>query len=113
MEKKKEEQGSNNNSAVKGDWVQIHRTVLPPEERAGRVPQDTKEVPLEMWMNGFLVQEGASIGDNVEINTVIGRRENGVLLKVNPGYDHSFGKTVPELLQIGTQLRSLLREEEK
>jgi len=98
--------------ARKGDWVQIHRVILPPEERADRVPEDTRKVPLEMWMNGFLVPEKAAIGDEVEIRTTIGRSERGVLLRVNPGYEHSFGKTVPELLQIGTQLRSLLREAE-
>ncbi|MDY7029001.1 MAG: 2-amino-4-oxopentanoate thiolase subunit OrtA [Spirochaetota bacterium] len=98
--------------ARKGDWVQIHRIILPQEERAERVPEDTRKVPLEMWMNGFLVPEKAAIGDEVEIRTAIGRSERGVLLRVNPGYEHSFGKTVPELLQIGVQLRSLLREAE-
>jgi len=102
-----------NTDAIRGDWVQIHRTILPPEERSNRVPQDTKEVPLEMWVNGFLSRESAKIGDEVEISTNVGRTEHGILQLVNPGYEHSFGKTVPELRQIGIQLRDILREELK
>jgi hypothetical protein len=34
--------------AKKGDWVQIKRIVLKPEERSSNVPEDTSRVPLEM-----------------------------------------------------------------
>ena len=34
----------------KGTWVLIHRNILEPEERAPQVPDDTKKVPLEMWI---------------------------------------------------------------
>ena len=40
--------------AKKGDWVLIHKIVLSPEERAPQVPDDTKKVPLEMWIKGYL-----------------------------------------------------------
>lgn len=36
--------------AGKGEWVMIHNIVLAPSERAPQVPDDTKEVPLEMWV---------------------------------------------------------------
>lgn len=111
MEKHEANQsGAGSKSAKKGDWVQIHRTMLEPDERSSKVPEDTKEVPLEMWMNGFLVDESADVGDEVEIETAIGRIEKGALIRVNPGYTHSFGETVPELLQIGRQLRGLMKE---
>lgn len=97
--------------AYNGDWVQIHMVVLQPDERSDRVPQETAEVPLEMWAKGFLVDKVARLGEQVEIETEIGRRLKGHLSAVNPGYSHSFGSPIPELLQAGRQLRSLMREE--
>lgn len=91
----------------KGTWVKIYDVVLQPNERAPQLPNDTKEVPLEMWVRGFL-QEDANIGDIVVINTINGRSEKGRLVEVNPHYEHDFGKFVPELLQIGLQLREIL-----
>ena len=99
-------------AAKKGEWVQIHIVVLQPEERSDRLPEETSSVPLEMWAKGFLVSEEARLGDSVEIETEIGRRLQGSLSAVNPGYTHSFGAPIPELLQAGRQLRSLLREAE-
>lgn len=93
--------------ARKGDWVQIHRIVLKPEERSPHLPEDTKKVPLEVWQKGFITHD-AYIGDEVEIETVIGRRVKGKLVRVNPVYEHNFGKPVQELLTIGMELRKLL-----
>jgi hypothetical protein len=36
------------------------------------------------------------------VKTIIGRTLSGKLKTVNPGYSHSFGETIPELLRIGT-----------
>lgn len=94
--------------AKKGDWVRIYNVVLTPEQRAPQVPDDTKKVPLEMWDKGFLINEEANIGDEVEIETYIGRRIKGKLVEINPYYTHSFGQCVPELLYIGRQLRGIL-----
>ncbi len=94
--------------AKKGDWVRVYNIVLESEERAPQVPNDTKKVPLEMWDKGFLLNEEAKIGDEVEVETYIGRRIKGKLIEVNPFYDHDYGKCVPELLFIGKQLRSIL-----
>ena len=91
----------------KGEWVRIHKVILQPSERAPQVPEDTKQVPLEMWDKGFL-QEDAKIGDEVTIETVTGRMETGTLIEVNPYYEHDFGKFVPELLAIDKQVRSIL-----
>lgn len=96
----------------KGEWVRIHKVILKPEERAPQVPDDTKQVPLEMWVKGFL-QQDAEFGDEVEIETVTGRRETGELVELNPYYTHSFGVFVPELLQIDKQVREILFGGEK
>jgi hypothetical protein len=91
----------------KGEWVRIHKVILAPAERAPQVPDDTKQVPLEMWDKGFL-QTDAEIGDVVTIETVTGRNETGELIEVNPYYEHDFGKFVPELLKIDKQVTEIV-----
>lgn len=98
-------------NAKKGDWVRIHAIVLPAGERAGSVPEDTANVPLELWHKGFLVNDEASIGDQVEIETYIGRTVKGELIEINPFWSHSYGKCVPETLFIGRQAREILAKE--
>jgi hypothetical protein len=97
--------------AKKGDWVRIHNIVLKPEERSPHLPEDTQKVPLEMWDKGFLLNDEANIGDEVEVETYIGRKAKGTLVEVNPYWKHNFGKVVPELLFIGRQLRNMLAED--
>lgn len=91
----------------KGEWVRIHKNILEPSERAPQVPEDTKKVPLEMWVKGYL-QEDANLGDRVRIITLTGRVEEGDLIEVNPYYEHDFGKFVPELLIISKQVRDVV-----
>lgn len=91
----------------KGDWVKIHRIILTSEQRAPQVPDDTKKVPLEMWVKGFAQSEGM-IGDVISVRTITGRLEEGKIVELNPTYTHSFGNFVPELLQIGIDLRAIL-----
>lgn len=93
--------------AKKGEWVKIHSIVLTPDQRAPQVPDDTKKVPLETWVKGFL-QDDASVGDEVEVKTYTGRLVKGTLIEVAPTFKHSFGENVPELLEIGQQLRQIL-----
>ena len=94
-------------NAKSGDWVIVHTTVLNPEERAPQVPDDTKKVPLELWVKGF-IDKDANIGDLVEIKTITGRKVTGNLVTVNPYYTHDYGKCIPELLQIGLQAKEIL-----
>ena len=94
--------------AVKGDWVRIHAVVLKADERTAKIPEDTQKCDLEMWTKGFLLNDCAEIGDEVEIETAVGRTEKGILLEVNPYYTHSYGKFVPELIQIDKQLREIM-----
>jgi hypothetical protein len=83
---------------------------LKPEERSSNVPEDTSRVPLEMRLKGYLENETADIGDDVEVKTIIGRTEYGTLIAVNPKYDHGFGEHIKELYDAGTELVELLRK---
>lgn len=93
-----------------GTWVQIEQTVLAPEERAPQIPEETKKTPLLLRAKGFLKQD-AEMGDEVAIETIIGRTLRGKLLAVNPPYTHGFGRPIPELLRAGQEFRALIGEE--
>ena len=94
---------------AKGTWVEIHRIVLQAGERAPQVPDETRCVPLEMRVKGFLCAP-AALGGEAEIVTRVGRRLRGTLTEVNPAYTHSFGPPVSELSTVGEEVRALLRE---
>jgi len=93
----------------KGSWVEIHCVVLAPHERAPHLPEDTKQVPLDMRVKGFLTMD-AVVGEEVDIVTPAGRRLRGVLSEVNPPYAHGFGAPIAELSTVGGEVRSLLRQ---
>ncbi len=95
---------------AEGTWVEIHAVVLPAGERAPSVPEDTAGVPLEMRAKGFLT-EVAEIGARAEVLTTTGRRLRGTVAVVNPSYDHGFGAPLPELLEIGGEVRAILRKQ--
>lgn len=93
--------------AKKGDWVRIHRVVLKADQRTAKIPDDTQKCDLEMWTKGFL-QSDAEIGDEVTVITASNREEHGELIEVDPYYTHSYGKFVPEIIQIDKQLREIM-----
>jgi len=92
-----------------GDWVQVHKIVLPAGERASAVPPETQAVPLEMLVKGFLTGGEAHLGQDVTVKTLSGRLVTGRLVAVRPPIPHTFGAPVPELLGIGPELRERLR----
>ena len=94
--------------AKKNDWVQIHINVLKPEERATNIPEDTRHVPLEMWVKGHLLNDSAEIGDTVTVRTKTGREVSGALCAVNPSFKHNFGDYIPELDTIDESVKSIL-----
>ena len=94
--------------AKKGDWVRIHKVVLPAAERTAKLPDDTKKVDFEMWVKGALMNETAEIGDTVQVETAVGRIEEGTLIEVGPYYTHSYGKFVPEIIEIEKKLREIM-----
>lgn len=93
--------------AKKGDWVRIHSVVLKAAERTAKIPEDTQKCDLEMWTKGTL-QEDAEIGDEVTVVTAANRTEKGTLIEVSPYYTHSYGKFVPEIIEIDKQLREIM-----
>lgn len=94
-----------------GNLVQIYHVLLHSGRRASQVPDDTKKVPLELKVKGFLLAD-ALLGDEVEILTVTRRKLKGTLIDSNPSYEHKFGKVIPELLQIGPEVRKILMNKE-
>ena len=64
-----------------------------------------------MWVKGF-ARRNATIGEELEIETITGRVLTGRLSAVDPGYTHTFGQPAPELVQIGRDLRKRLAEYE-
>ncbi len=91
----------------KGEWVRIHSVVLKAAERTAKIPDDTKACDLEMWTKGTLLQD-AEIGDEVTVKTASNRIEKGTLIEVGPYYTHSYGKFVPEIIEIDKQLREIM-----
>ena len=91
---------------AKGSWVEIEQVVLTPEQRVQTLPEETRSVPYLLRVSGFLQQE-AELGQDVQVKTIVGRTLSGKLKTVNPGYRHSFGETIPELLRIGTDQEEL------
>jgi 2-amino-4-ketopentanoate thiolase alpha subunit len=96
----------------KGRWVEIYRVILPAGQRAPQVPDDTKKVPLEMRVKGFL-EKDAEIGDEVRITTAVGREVAGKLVAVNPAYTHGFGEPIEELVTIGREVRRIVGQQKK
>lgn len=96
--------------ASKGTWVRIKNTVLKVGERAPQVPEETKAVPLDMWINGFLDNDEANIGDKVSITSLAGLNHEGTMVEIMPVYKVDYGKPQPELLTIGPELRAILKE---
>ncbi len=97
--------------AMKGDWVRIKKIVLQAKERSDNLPEDTKKVPLIMWDKGFLLNDNASLGDWVKVETIIGREIEGELVQVDPSYEVNYGPSVNETLYIGKQLREMLGDD--
>jgi len=91
----------------KGDWGEIRFVLLAPDERTAALPADTKRVPLEVRLKGFLTAD-SRVGEEVEIETVLGRRARGTLMSLFPPPGHTFGRPVPELLTVGGELRARL-----
>lgn len=98
--------------ALKNTWVEIGGVVLQKDERAPNLPDDTKQVPLEMRVKGFLLHD-AEKGGEAEIVTLSGRMVRGTLTGINPEYVHMFGRPIPELSPIAGEIRAILRERRK
>jgi hypothetical protein len=90
-----------------GEWVEVQCVLLEPADRAEGLPPETAEKPLLMWVKGFAAADSV-MGDDVEVETMTGRRVTGALFAVNPGYYHTFGDPIPELNDVGRDVRARL-----
>ncbi|MCI9639457.1 2-amino-4-oxopentanoate thiolase subunit OrtA [Anaerovoracaceae bacterium 41-7] len=99
--------------AKRGDWVRIHAIVLKAAERTAKIPEDTQRCDLQQWTKGFLQEEAAEVGDEVTVKTAVGRLVKGTLIEEGPYYTHSYGKFVPEIIDIDKQLREIMFGGEK
>jgi len=92
-----------------GDWVEVERVLLEPADRSSNLPPETAEKPLRMWIKGF-AQAAGGLGEAMTIETMTGRLVEGTLSAINPGYFHTFGNPIPELVHVGVDLRARLAE---
>jgi len=89
----------------KGTWVRIEKTILMPEERTSKIPDDTKAVPFKMWTKGVL-QHDCQINDDATIITMSKRQDTGKLVEVNPMYELNYGDYLPEMTEIDVRLKN-------
>jgi 2-amino-4-ketopentanoate thiolase alpha subunit len=90
-----------------GDWVEVESVLLEPVDRSKNLPPDTAAQPLRMWIKGFARADGV-VGEQMTVKTTTGRAVTGTLSDINPGYFHTFGRPIPELVHAGTDLRERL-----
>jgi 2-amino-4-ketopentanoate thiolase alpha subunit len=88
-----------------GEWVEVERVLLEPADRSANLPPETAEKPMLVWVAGFAGAE-ADLGEQLTVETVTGRFVTGRLSAVNPGYFHTFGNPVPELIGVGRDLKA-------
>lgn len=96
--------------AKKDDWVRVQQIILTPEQRMESLPESTRNVPLKCWINGFMEDDLAKIGDSIRIRTMTGRTVEGELYEVWPRYEHGFGRQQPALIHVGNKVRELVKE---
>lgn len=90
-----------------GEWVEVERVLLEPADRSPNLPPETAERPMVVWVSGFATAQ-ADLGAEVTVETMTGRKVTGRLSAINPGYFHTFGNPVPELVTVGRDLRARL-----
>ena len=95
-------------TAKKDDWVRSHCILLKSEERTAKLPEDTQKCDLQQWTKGFLQQESANIGDEVTVLTSANRLVKGSMVEINPYYTHSYGRFIPEIVQIEKELKDIM-----
>ncbi|MBB6630931.1 2-amino-4-oxopentanoate thiolase subunit OrtA [Clostridium algidicarnis] len=92
----------------KGTWVEIEEIVLEVKDRASNIPIETKATPLKCWIRGYCMED-CVLGEYVEVKTNIGRIAKGIVVEVEPGYYHTFGKYVSEISNIGIQAKEMIK----
>ena len=91
----------------KGTWVEVEEIVLLPQDRAENIPDETKKTPLKSWIRGNCLSD-CELGNEVQVETNIGRIAKGKVVDIEPGYYHTYGKYVEEISKIGKQAKELI-----
>ncbi|MBU3159665.1 2-amino-4-ketopentanoate thiolase [Clostridium frigoris] len=91
----------------KGTWVEVEEIVLTPKDRAVNIPDETKKTPLKCWIRGNCISD-CELGNEVEVETNVGRIAKGIVVQIEPGYYHTYGKYVEEISNIGKQAREMI-----
>jgi hypothetical protein len=94
---------------TKGTFVEVEEIVLMPEDRAVNIPDETKKTPLKCWTRGKCTSD-CELGSEVEVETNVGRIARGIVVDVEPGYYHTYGKYVEEISNIGKQAKDILAQ---
>jgi hypothetical protein len=91
------------------DWVEVEYVLLEPADRSPSLPEDTAAQSLVVWVKGF-ASAPAAIGEETTVETITGRLVTGRLTSTKPGYHHTFGDPIPELVHVGRDLRARLAD---
>ena len=91
----------------KGTWVEVEEIVLTPKDRAVNIPDETKKTPLKCWIRGKCLSD-CELGKDVQVETNVGRIARGIIVEIEPGYYHTYGKYVEEISNIGKQAREMI-----
>ena len=91
----------------KGTWVEVEERVLLPEDRSALIPEETKRTPLKSFIRGKCLSD-SELGEEVQVETNVGRIAKGIIVDIEPGYYHTYGKYVEEISNIGKQAREVI-----
>lgn len=93
----------------KGTWVEVEEIVLLSKDRATNIPDETKKTPFKSFTRGKCLSD-FELGKEVQVETNVGRIARGVIVDIEPGYYHTYGKYVEEISNIGKQAREIIEE---
>lgn len=91
----------------KGTWVEVEEMVLLPEDRSTIIPEETRRTPLKSFIRGKCLSD-SELGEEVQVETNVGRIAKGIIVDIEPGYYHTYGKYVEEISNIGKQAREII-----
>ena len=89
----------------KGTFVRIEKTILEPNERKSKIPEETKAVPFKMWTKGILLED-CEMNEEAQIRTMANRETKGKLVEVAPMYELNYGDYLAEMTEIDVRLKN-------
>lgn len=89
----------------KGTFVRIEKTILAPEDRTAKIPDDTKSVPFKMWTKGVLLED-TNLLEEAEIMTMAKRKDVGKVVEVDPFYTLNYGQFLEEMIEMDVSFKN-------